>query len=601
MKKIPVLFLTCLLVSNAIPAQTRLFKPGSVKGADAVITSGSRCTSLRHSNYGAVAENNILARNGSSDDCGSVVSRTLIRFDELNTLPGGVVITHAELRLFNVAAKNTGGNTPNRGEQTGWVRRITSGWMENNVNWNHQPGFTTSAEAVIPATNNVLPEKVSVNVTAQVIAMMANGQNNGFILMAANEQQNSNFSFASSDNNDPRLWPELYIVYRGACDANFIWCASTSRPGEYNFTVENTIPDYIYTWSFGDGTREQGTSVSHSYSVSGACEISLTAFSNETEDSCTENISICVNQASGNRPFTFTAITADQKQGSFSKRGGTERADCAADFTWCGSTSYPGVYNYNVETIVPGFDYNWSFGDGGFTTGTSVSHTYIAAGIYETGLEALNAATAESCKEYVSLCVNEIPDCIASFTATPTYNVNEFLFRSETSVGLPVASYDWDYGDGSVSSGGPDAVYAYNAPGVYMVCLTVTYDNLCMVRYCAAVTATGPGLRNSVRRVKPGENETGTAAKNNTSGNCIRVIPNPVTGSELTLNINMTGNAVYRYTIFGTQGTPLLTGTKTLQQGSQNVVLDIQRLPAGKYWIEFSNNRQQLRSPFIKL
>ena len=77
--------------------------------------------------------------------------------------------------------------------------------------------------------------------------------------------------------------------------------------------------------------------------------------------------------------------------------------------------------------------------------------------------------------------------CSAAFTWNSTPNGVSF---NATSTGLQQwASYSWDFGDNS-TGWGMNTSHAYNQPGTYVVCLTVT-DSLCTITYCDSIVVSG--------------------------------------------------------------------------------------------------------------
>lgn len=357
------------------------------------------------------------------------------------------------------------------------------------------------------------------------------------------------------------------------CDPNFIYTGSTSTTGVFDFRIENPVPGYFYNWSFGDGGTATGESATHSYAGTGSYTVSMESYNPQFFDTCRESVTICVSDPS----------------------------ECTANFTWTGYTSAPGIYDFAIMDPDAAIIYTWNFGNGKTATGNETTFTYYTAGSYNVCLVAYNEETKDSCSRCINLCVNQVPFCWANYSINPVDNYHTFTFKAESSDGLAVAGYYWDFGDGNTSTEGPEVTYTYSEVGQYTVCLTIVYVNECSGSYCSDLVIKDPStideLRNAMALVeKESPRITG-------SGNAktIRVSPNPVTGNRIILSINAAGAGSYRYTVYNSMGVPLLNGTKNLAEGVQQVELDGSRLRAGNYWIEFTSNKQQVRTGFVKL
>jgi PKD repeat protein len=119
--------------------------------------------------------------------------------------------------------------------------------------------------------------------------------------------------------------------------------------------------------------------------------------------------------------------------------------------------------------------YTWSFGDGGTATGSSPSHTYVAPGSYTVTMTMTDPQTGSTGSVQRTLVVNDLPS--ASFTLGPNPATAgapvSFNGGASTDLDGSIASYAWNFGDGSTGSGATPS-HVYGAPGTYTVTLTVT-------------------------------------------------------------------------------------------------------------------------------
>ncbi len=119
--------------------------------------------------------------------------------------------------------------------------------------------------------------------------------------------------------------------------------------------------DIVYEWDFGDGTKETGQTVSHTYSSSGAYTVKLTVktaaqakeASPKIEPKQTAQIEITVMAA------ISVAIFASVTEGP---------ASLEVSFT--------------AEVQGTAASYNWDFGDGSTSTEANPTHTFTAEGTY---------------------------------------------------------------------------------------------------------------------------------------------------------------------------------------------------------------------------
>ncbi|PIQ27101.1 MAG: hypothetical protein COW63_16770, partial [Bacteroidetes bacterium CG18_big_fil_WC_8_21_14_2_50_41_14] len=141
---------------------------------------------------------------------------------------------------------------------------------------------------------------------------------------------------------------------------------------------------------------------------------------------------------------------------------------CASNVVYFFDFSLP-----NGDSIVA---YSWDFGDGNFSTNQNPVHYYAAIGAsYDVSLTVMNE---NGCIDvlYETIFVN--PTLGADFTADLVCLGDSTQFIDTALVPATVASWSWDFGDGTTSDL-HNPKHAYLLPGTYQVSLTITDNNGC--------------------------------------------------------------------------------------------------------------------------
>jgi gliding motility-associated-like protein len=245
-----------------------------------------------------------------------------------------------------------------------------------------------------------------------------------------------------------------YPVTSATVNNNFQCLAGNS----FGFTNTTTIPgggNISYQWDFYEFPMPGATrDTTHTFSTAGNHVYVLTATSDK---GCSRSFNGTVKVVSQpTASFTYSIVSPNTNdQYAFSNT----------------STSPSGV---------AGMSYYWDFGDGTTSTTENPSHVFTVAGTYTVRLTVTNAnGCSESITEIIT--VRKDPNIVAGFTINnpaQCFTANSFVFTNTTSIagGATVASYLWDFGDGTNSNAASPS-HNYAGAGSYTVTLTVTASN----------------------------------------------------------------------------------------------------------------------------
>jgi gliding motility-associated-like protein len=295
-----------------------------------------------------------------------------------------------------------------------------------------------------------------------------------------------------------------------------------------------------YRWSFGDGTYSTEAAPSHTYSKAGNYNVTLTI---TTASGCTDSLVL-----------TDAVMVGDKPNANFTVAPAEVCADYPMDFTdkstgnvdqwlWLfgdnlSSTEqnpthvFQGIGQFsttlvvwsntcpdtitiqdvvNVKPPVSGFTVSntcgakysksfkdgsvmatsllYDFGDGTTSTERNPVHVYKAPGTYKVWQTVSNGTCSHS--NWITV---QVVDEKALFTPSKTVLCKgEVLTLSTPSIhAANIASWQWNFGDGTTSSDAATVSHAYTKPGTYSVSLTITDVLGCVDSRSIEVTVYGP-------------------------------------------------------------------------------------------------------------
>ncbi|OQY27547.1 MAG: hypothetical protein B6244_10220 [Candidatus Cloacimonetes bacterium 4572_55] len=213
-----------------------------------------------------------------------------------------------------------------------------------------------------------------------------------------------------------------------------------------------------YYWDFGDGSFTGGATPVHSYSRSGSYTVTLTITGDELPGNCDNTSS---------DQLIVTVLESPIAH------AGDDQISCANN-----SLSFDGSLSRSESHQIT--SYQWDFGDGSTGSGMRVDHSYAQAGLYEVALTVKNDTDSEcnSDTDYIKVLINDTP--IADAGADQILCVNNltrFNGKESKDQDGSIVSYQWEFGDGSTSSG-VNPAKTYQEAGSYVTKLTVTDNSL---------------------------------------------------------------------------------------------------------------------------
>jgi gliding motility-associated-like protein len=296
------------------------------------------------------------------------------------------------------------------------------------------------------------------------------------------------------------------------------------------FSVSTTTIDPIvsYQWNFGDGSTGTGPTPTHIYTTAGIYTVSVIV---TTASGCADTATVAAGISAGTKPVpNFTATPrdvcaklpvnfTDQSTGNITQwlwlfgDGGTstdqnpiyEYQDTGyfdvtlivwnngcpdsikfidyihvkppiAAFSTTFNCGNPRQITF-IDQSIGADQWTWNFGDGNTSTIQNPVHTYADTGTYTISLTVFNVSTG--C-DYTQTRTIRIISERANFFATDTVicKGSTIGFNSVGGSNTNIAAYNWNFGDGTLASGGTvngaSVTHTYANAGIYDVQLIIT-------------------------------------------------------------------------------------------------------------------------------
>ncbi|AMD86746.1 hypothetical protein AXF14_02930 [Actinomyces radicidentis] len=232
-----------------------------------------------------------------------------------------------------------------------------------------------------------------------------------------------------------------------------------------------------YAWDFGDGSTGEGKAASHTYAEAGTYTVALTVTDDKgTTTRTTSQVTVTAPVAANVAPeAAFTSAVS----------GLTADVDASQSVDPDGSIA----------------SYSWDFGDGTTSEGQKATHTYAQAGTYTVTLtvtddQGLSSQVTQEVTTSEPVAENQAPT--AAFSAQPK-DLDVALDAKESSdPDGSIASYSWDFGDGTTAGEGSSLTHTYKEAGTYTVTLTVTDDKGTTAQTTQTVVVADPAVADGV-------------------------------------------------------------------------------------------------------
>jgi PKD repeat protein len=228
-------------------------------------------------------------------------------------------------------------------------------------------------------------------------------------------------------------------------------------PLPVSFTGSSTPNAVSWSWNFGDGSTSTLQNPVHVYTATGNYSVTLAVTSAQ---GCIDTITRVpyIRVVDGFTPYTVpdTIVVCTP----------------------------PGIVGF-IDPTNGSNQWLWNFGDGDSSNQQNPVHTYTVPGIY---IVTLSTSMAGGCSQFFNpfAIVNVLPFVTSPITSLIVSPCGPFTVQLDNST-LNVASYLWDFGDGTTSTL-QNPIHTYSQQGTYQISLLLTAVNGCQTSLSTSVT-----------------------------------------------------------------------------------------------------------------
>lgn len=399
---------------------------------------------------------------------------------------GGTSRFDKQGRIYQAVCAGCGGSnnfptTPNAYSQSNGTVNIVNNCNLGCMRIDFQPDIVIADAAILPDPTGCAPFEVNFQNNSfggtEYLWDLGDGNTSTLFEPTHTYTQVGNYpvSLIVSDPFSCNIADTAYTTVQVVAIAETILAAFQSAiPGEcegytVGFTNQslftNPQDQYVFYWSYGDGTGAYTYEQDHTYPGGGTYNVSL--------------------QVTGSPPCSVVNIASAQITL-------IDNPYVQAEITLTGNTCVP--TSLELQSVYEAESYNWSIDPPvqELPNQQSITLNISEPGSYTINLEAIDSNTCNS-SATTSTTIDIIGSPQALFSVYPdTLHVGEeFAFTNHS---LPYAgtntdllSYTWDMGDGN-SYMTENVLHSYELTNTYTICLKVTESpNLCFDEYCNEV------------------------------------------------------------------------------------------------------------------
>jgi PKD repeat protein len=349
----------------------------------------------------------------------------------------------------------------------------------------------------------------------------------------------------------------VIVADSNQCNANAAFNVSVNQ-ATATFQATGSIgSNFFHQWKFGDNTQGWGTNVSHTYQASGVYNVwhIVTDSINNCRDSALKTVTITV------------------------------PATCHASFVSYRDSLQSHLYHFISTSTSTGGSiqaYNWKVNGVTVSTASTLNYT-LPAGNSSVCLTILTTAGCSS-TACDSVMVVDSTQCnwTASFTTAALHN-NPKKITFFPSPSLPHMKYQWKImANGVHTYNVLNPVHTFPQPGTYNVWLSI-------------IDTTNQCMDSVLQQVQVPLDSLGGRAGMITS------YPNPVTGDNIQLRVQMQQAGIIQLVVYNTSGNIMNTLVRSGGAGTNLVSVPVSSLQRGQYFVEIRYGNERKRSIFQKL